>query len=85
MTISDLIPWKRTKAVPMRREDEPLLFQAQTELNRLFDDFFARSPFGGYSERGDWMPAVDISENEKEIEIHAEVPGMEGKDIDIST
>ena len=53
------------------------------EIDRLFDDFFIRSPFRSI-ERGDWMPAVDMSENEKEIVVHAELPGMDAKDIDIS-
>ena len=30
------------------------------------------------------MPAVDMRENEKEVVLHAEIPGMDAKDIDIS-
>jgi len=30
------------------------------------------------------MPAIDMSETDKEISIHAEIPGMDAKDIDIS-
>ena len=52
------------------------------EIDRLFDDFFTGSPFR-YFERGDWIPAVDMSENENEIVVHAEIPGMNAKEIDI--
>jgi HSP20 family protein len=72
--MAGLIPWRGRNEVDRFRG----------EIDRLFDDFFTRSPFGRSFEKGDWMPAVDIAENEKEIEVHAEVPGMDAKDIDIS-
>ena len=72
--MAGLIPWRGRREVDRFRGD----------IERLFDDFFTRSPFGGSFEKGDWMPSVDLSENEKEITIHAEIPGMEVKDIDIS-
>ncbi|HVF85102.1 MAG TPA: Hsp20/alpha crystallin family protein [Abditibacteriaceae bacterium] len=30
-----------------------------------------------------WAPAVDVAENEREIVLHAELPGMKKEDIDI--
>ncbi len=70
-----LIPWRERSEIDRFR----------TEIDRLFDDFFVRRPFGRYSEEeGDWVPAVDISENEKEIIIHAEIPGVNAKDLDIT-
>ena len=72
--MAGLIPWRGRSEVD----------RFKGEIDRLFDDFFIRSPFGRPFERGDWMPAVDMSENEKEIVVHAEVPGMDSKDIDIS-
>ena len=54
------------------------------EIDRLFDNFFTRSPFGRSFESGDWMPPIDMSENEKEVVVQAEVPGLDAKDIDIS-
>lgn len=53
----------------------------RNEINRLFEDSFRG--------RGDgeafaaWSPAVDIYETDNDIVIHAELPGMELKDIDI--
>ena len=71
--MAGLIPWRgRTEVERFRGE-----------MDRLFDDFFSRSPFRPL-ERGDWMPAVDVSEDQKEIVVHAEIPGMDKKDIDIS-
>lgn len=71
--MAGLVPWRGRSEVDRFRG----------EIDRMFDDFFTRSPFRSF-ERGDWMPAVDMSENEKEIVIHAEIPGMDAKDIDIS-
>ena len=59
------------------------LMGMQTEMNRLFDDFFTRS-----TESPDhpliWNPSVDISETENEVVMVAELPGMERKDIKIN-
>ena len=32
----------------------------------------------------DWAPAVDIREEDKQFVIHADLPGVEAKDIDVS-
>jgi len=32
----------------------------------------------------EWMPAVDIREEEKQFVLHADLPGVEAKDIDIT-
>jgi len=52
-------------------------------LNRLFN----RDDFGdGDGPRApvDWAPAVDIVENDNDILIKAELPGIEAKDVQIS-
>jgi HSP20 family protein len=36
-------------------------------------------PFGE-----EWLPAVDISETEDKLVIKAEMPGLDGKDVDVS-
>ena len=72
--MADLIPWRG------RREVE----RFRNEIDRLFNDFFAKSAFGRFFEGGDWKPAIDVSETRKEIIVHAEVPDMDSKDIDIS-
>ena len=67
----------------MRYEPFNLLSQFQREVNRLLD----ASRFGdeetGHS-LADWAPAVDIKEEPNQFVIHADLPGVEVKDIDIS-
>jgi HSP20 family protein len=53
----------------------------QREIDRLFDDFTRGFP----TLRGqDLMPSVDVSETDREIEITAELPGLEEKDVQIN-
>jgi HSP20 family protein len=93
MPITDLIPWKKKE--PVQQEEESALERAehpllsfQQEMNRLFDDFFGRSalePFGAFREGWDmFSPRVDVAETDKEIVVSAELPGLDGEDIDIS-
>lgn len=53
------------------------------EMDRLFDNFFARS-----GERGafdtPWAPTVDIYETKEAVVIDAELPGMKQSDIEVS-
>jgi HSP20 family protein len=57
----------------------------QDEMNRLFNDFLSSAP-GENAESGlsYWGPSVDISENDDEILLEAEVPGMNRDDIKIT-
>jgi HSP20 family protein len=92
MPITDLIPWK--KAEPDRKaeeralqtRDEPLSTLEQ-QMNRMFADFFRGSglePFGAFREGWDaFSPRVDVVETDKEIEISAELPGLEEEDISV--
>lgn len=49
----------------------------------LMEDFW-KSPFDFPLVKEAQFPALDVSENEKNITVKAEIPGMEPKDVDIS-
>ena len=53
----------------------------QREIDRLFSDFTRGLPSFAAS---NLTPRMDVTEREKEIEISAELPGMEQKDIEIT-
>ncbi len=56
----------------------------QDRINRVFGEVYARRPEDDLMLRGDWIPPVDIYENEKgEIVIKAELPGMTKEEIDL--
>jgi len=64
------------------------LYQLQREVNRLFDNT-ATTPTrtnGGSTEPAParaWSPAVDILEDQNEIIVRADLPGINQDDIDI--
>lgn len=56
------------------------------EIDRLFDEFaHGHWPFSlAGSGNGKLVPTVNMSETDKKIEVTAELPGVEEKDIDVS-
>lgn len=56
----------------------------QTEMNRLFDDFFHTTPSRSGLLDGVWNPATDVSETEDEIVVRFELPGVSPENVSIS-
>jgi HSP20 family protein len=57
------------------------------EIDRVFEDFTGgnRWPFPAMTgENGKMTPSINVSETDSEIEITAEMPGVEEKEIDVS-
>jgi len=89
MPITSLIPWRRgERRLPIRREEEHPLRVLQRDMNRLFDEFFGGfglAPFGMFREPWDvFSPRVDVVENDKEVRVSAELPGMDENEIEVS-
>ncbi len=79
MTIKSLIPAGRSGSVG-RAESNPFAM-LQQEMDRLLDGFsrnFAGRPSPAL------MPSMDLSETDGEIELTAELPGMEEKDVQLN-
>jgi len=91
MAIRDLLPWKREKEENLEivRKDEDPVLALQNSFENVFEQLW-RDPFGiapwrAMSSALDrFIPRVDVSEDEKEVRVTAELPGMELKDIDLS-
>lgn len=72
----DLLPFKRRSAAPS-------VFSEMDDLvKKMWFDF----PFHNLQEDMDisWSPRLDVSETESGLEIVADLPGMEKKDIKVS-
>jgi HSP20 family protein len=54
------------------------------EIEKTFDDFSRRSPLAGYFGDGSAAPKIDVSEGKDGIEVTAELPGVEEKDIEVT-
>ncbi len=59
------------------------LYTIRDKMNRLFEDAVSRGEDKDLVSSA-WSPAVDIYENEDEIILSAEVPGIDEKDVEIS-
>ncbi|MCC6163215.1 MAG: Hsp20/alpha crystallin family protein [Acidobacteria bacterium] len=57
----------------------------QDRINRIFGDAYTRRlDDGGLTQRGEWLPVVDIFENaNQEIVLKAELPGIAREDSDV--
>jgi len=92
MAISSLLPWK-TKSLRSELGQfgqlgrwggmgfEPLSL-LQQELNRVFDETLGRAGEPGTTGRI-FAPVLEVSEDEKEVRVSAELPGIEAKDLDL--
>ena len=81
MNLRSLIPVGRERSVA--RSDNPFM-SLQREIDRLFDDFtrgFPTLPSLGTTEL---LPSMDVTETDKQIEITAELPGLEEKDVQVN-
>ncbi len=73
----------------MFRRFLPALKRRSEELQRPADIFdlmeaFWKDPFGVDLFKESHFPAINMSENENEIKIEAELPGMDPKDIELT-
>jgi len=59
------------------------LAPTKERFNRLFgrDDFWGTE---GVTTAGDWIPAVDIIENDNALMVKVELPGVEAKDVAVN-
>ena len=82
MNLRSLIPVGRSRDVA-RRETDPF-FSLHREIDRLFEDFGRGFPSLTRETARELMPAIDVTESDGEIEITAELPGLEEKDVQIN-
>ena len=77
MRLKSLVPFREAGA--LMRPDFGL-FGLHREIDRLFSEFAqGMGPNGA-----NIVPNIEISETDKTIEVSAEMPGLERKDVDIS-
>jgi HSP20 family protein len=74
--------------MPVRQEPESWFAALRDDMSRLFDRFLADWEPGWLEAlpgfRGAFAPRVDVSEDEKALRVHAELPGLEEKDIEVT-
>ena len=74
----ELMPWRSSQFSPIS--------SLQSEMNRMFEDFF-NQPFGFSIQRARTqavVPALDVKEDEQNVIVTAELPGIDRNDVEIS-
>jgi len=80
-----LTPFKWGRTAPSRQYEEHPIASFQRAINSLFDDFFKGFDVASVEEKlGSFNPKIDMTEDEKELQITAELPGIDEKDIEVS-
>lgn len=84
MTFGNLIPWRKQE---VSKGDDMPITSLHRHVNRLFDDFFSDfgiEPFRGFEEwETRFMPRVGVAEDDQNVKITAELPGMTEKDVEV--
>jgi HSP20 family protein len=78
MPVERWSPFRLERIEPFRD-----LAHMQSQMNRVFDDFFGTPAQPTVVDRA-WAPAIDIYETREELVVVAEVPGVREKDIQLS-
>lgn len=83
MRVNSLMPWNWDKTGIRRVEEDPFAAMQQ-EMNRMFENFFARDEGADVSTRfAQLTPKLDVTETETEVHVTAELPGLKEEDISV--
>lgn len=84
MALPSVLPFGRKRDVPPAALDPFTSFRQQ--MDRLFDEAFRDFGFGSSLMNGDgrWSPAIDVRETDKGLEVSADLPGADPKDVEVT-
>jgi HSP20 family protein len=90
MKVRDLVPWKYDGGGSLMPFDPGSVFSSMhREMDRMFENLnrtiFALSPaHKEWGSVGLALPQVDVVETDEDLQVTAELPGMDEKDVDVS-
>ena len=65
-----------------RADSDTMLDTFSNDIGTFLDDFFSWKPMAILE--NDWVPRIDVTDDEKAVYVKAEIPGIEEKDLDVS-
>jgi len=68
--------------VRKNNDSTPELRSFRSDVNRLFDDFFNLRTAGLFD--SEWLPAMDVYDDDKHFYIKADMAGIEEKNLDVT-
>jgi HSP20 family protein len=82
-----LIPYRAWRPARLESAGITPLAEFRGEMNRLFDGLFNRPlampTWFEATTPGQWLPAIDISEDPTQLQVRAELPGIDPKALEI--
>lgn len=80
-----ILPWKRRETSVARAEERDPFYALQRQMNDMFAHFFDGFE-SGLARREHWLdtPKMDVSEDDKQIIVEADLPGMDEKDVSVT-
>lgn len=78
MTQRNVIPRRREE--PSEREDKYPVERGGRDVGSFWDRAWDMMPFG---EEGAFTPRIDVTENDEQVKVSAELPGMDRNDIEV--
>jgi len=91
--VRNLIPWRKKSEVARTQMVEHPIEAFHRRMNELFDEFFSdvglgsgrwlapRCLFGGW---GAFEPRFEVAETDEAVEVTAELPGLDEKDVRVT-
>jgi HSP20 family protein len=87
MTTNLLAPWQWGRGRMAEPQGADVFSSLRREMDRLFEDFdraYGLEPLAQGRETGNLGPLLDVSESGKALEVTAELPGVDEKDVELS-
>ncbi len=85
MEFTGLVPFRNRRRAAVGSSALSPFERMHEEMDRLFDDFLPQlSDTRERAFRGDLLASVDLSESDDALEVKADLPGLEEKDIDVT-
>jgi len=82
-----LMPWRNKTNELSNRTESSGLAELRSQMDQMFDSFL-REPFGDWGSAfgaiKSWAPTIDVAQDEHEITVRAEVPGIDPKELDLT-
>lgn len=85
MNVRNWVPWSRGEheRSVAQRSDVSLVLNLHRQVNRLFDDMFHDFAIPQLWSGDAVWPRVDVQETNKEYRVTADIPGLDGRDVEV--
>ena len=83
----NLIPWRRKAEAPERSAQEHPFEALHRQMNDVFEQFFGEvsgRSLQPWSNGGSLQPRFEVTESDDAVDVSAELPGMDEKDIQVT-